>query len=360
MESPIDGRIARSARQLNCQSERETGLIEKEHLTTETESTLSSFSDEDSELSLGHQQGSRGRRRVSRKYHARAHGHSWFSQRSTRPATQRDHVPQVSHQRVRANSHSLHSLLPSHVSLSSSLFFSPPSPSSYPSSSTFSQSSPSTSPSPLPFTKRAKTKAMTQGSRPRSTLLRERKRSLQPSRQQVPSQAPSSGQHVPPVTPQRSQWQQIPQVLQHPSTILCPWRLWESVAVHVFNIPREADTYCLWQAFSKEGHVFSIDIFEDFHGNRESRGKIRFKSADSPLHSINWPNPFSRPPPQKDFWCHGTYPITLSDGKPTFVSITLDLKRPDVQIQSPLRPNTMYPAEVVGLSTFPYCTIFQR
>ncbi|KAH1780249.1 hypothetical protein KXW56_004375 [Aspergillus fumigatus] len=170
---------------------------------------------------------------------------------------------------------------------------------------------------------------MTQGSRPRSTLLRERKRSLQPSRQQVPSQAPSSGQQVPPVTPQRSQWQQIPQVLQHPSTILCPWRLWESVAVNVFNIPREADTYCLWQAFSKEGHVFSIDIFEDFHGNRESRGKIRFK-----------------PPPQKDFWCHGTYPITLSDGKPTFVSITLDLKRPDVQIQSPLRPNTMYPAEV--------------
>ncbi|PKX91697.1 RNA dependent RNA polymerase [Aspergillus novofumigatus IBT 16806] len=165
---------------------------------------------------------------------------------------------------------------------------------------------------------------MTHGSRPRSTLLRERKRPLQPSRQPSRSQQP-----VPPANPQRNQWQQIPQVLQHPSTILCPWRLWESVAVNVFNIPREADTYCLWQAFSKEGHVFSIDIFEDFHGNRESRGKIRFK-----------------PPPQKDFWCHGTYPITLSDGKTAFVSISLGPKRPDVQIQSPVRPNTMYPAEM--------------
>lgn len=284
----MDGRIARSAQQLNYQSERETGLIEKEHPTTETESTSSSFNDEDSELSLVHRQGGGGRRRVPRNCHARAHGYFWFSKRSTQPATHRDHVPQVPHRRVRANSHSLHSLLPSPViSLSSSLFSSPRSPPTCPSSSTFSQSSSSSSPSTLPLTKRATTTAMTQGSRPRSTLLRERKRPLQPSRHQVPSQASRSRQPVPPANPQRNQWQQIPQVLQHPSTILCPWRLWESVAVNIFNIPREADTYCLWQAFSKEGHVFSIDIFEDFHGNRESRGKIRFRSADSPLHSIH-------------------------------------------------------------------------
>jgi RNA-dependent RNA polymerase len=212
----------------------------------------------------------------------------------------------------------------------------------------------------LPFTKRAKPTAMPQASRPRRTLLRERKRPLQHSTQQVPSQSSRSRQPVPPANPQRNQWQQIPQVLQHPSTILCPWRLWESVVVNVFNIPREADTYCLWQAFSREGHVVSIDIFEDFHGNRESRGKIRFKSVNRlTSHPMHWPNQFNRPPPQKDFWCHGTYPIALSDGKTSFVSITLDPKRPDVQIQSPVRPNTTYPAEVVGLSTFLYCTSFQ-
>jgi RNA-dependent RNA polymerase len=123
--------------------------------------------------------------------------------------------------------------------------------------------------------------------RPKMPPLRDRKRPLQRSGQQASSQASRS--RWAPENVQRNQGQQIPQVLQHPSTILCPWRLWESVAVNISNIPKEADTHSLWQAFSKEGRVFSIDIFEDFHGNRESRGKIRFKSVNSltsPFHAL--------------------------------------------------------------------------
>jgi RNA-dependent RNA polymerase len=33
----------------------------------------------------------------------------------------------------------------------------------------------------------------------------------------------------------------------------------------------------LWEAFSKEGEICSIDIFDDRHGNRGSKGRVRFK-----------------------------------------------------------------------------------
>lgn len=55
------------------------------------------------------------------------------------------------------------------------------------------------------------------------------------------------------------------------------WRHWESVAVNLVNIPLDANTFTLWQAFKKEGHISSIDIFEDVHGNKETKGKVRFK-----------------------------------------------------------------------------------
>lgn len=65
---------------------------------------------------------------------------------------------------------------------------------------------------------------------------------------------------------------------QQPASQLIPWwKHWESVAVNLANVPLEADTFTIWKAFRKEGVVFSIDLFEDAHGNRESRGKVRFK-----------------------------------------------------------------------------------
>ncbi|GMG04053.1 unnamed protein product [Aspergillus oryzae] len=59
--------------------------------------------------------------------------------------------------------------------------------------------------------------------------------------------------------------------------LLAPWTFWDTVAVNLFNLPREINTRILWQTFSSEGYVSSIDLFEDSHGNRDSRGKIRFK-----------------------------------------------------------------------------------
>lgn len=64
---------------------------------------------------------------------------------------------------------------------------------------------------------------------------------------------------------------------QPPSQLLPWWKKWETVAVTLANVPLEADTFTLWKAFSKEGNIFSIDLFTDIHGNRDPKGKIRFK-----------------------------------------------------------------------------------
>ena len=65
---------------------------------------------------------------------------------------------------------------------------------------------------------------------------------------------------------------------QQPTSQPIPWwRHWESVAVSLINVPLEANTFTIWQAFRQEGNIFSIDLFEDMHGNRETKGKIRFK-----------------------------------------------------------------------------------
>lgn len=55
------------------------------------------------------------------------------------------------------------------------------------------------------------------------------------------------------------------------------WRSWDSVAVVLVGIPRDANTYLLWKAFQNEGNIMSIDIFDDRHGKRSSKGKIRFR-----------------------------------------------------------------------------------
>lgn len=62
-----------------------------------------------------------------------------------------------------------------------------------------------------------------------------------------------------------------------PPPVWLTWRNWESVAVGISDLPREANTRILWEAFTKEGNIFSVDIFEDRKGNRSSRGRIRFK-----------------------------------------------------------------------------------
>ena len=68
------------------------------------------------------------------------------------------------------------------------------------------------------------------------------------------------------------------EMAEQPSSQSLPWwKHWETVAINLANLPVEADTFTLWKAFSKEGSIFSIDIFTDIHGNRDTKGKIRFK-----------------------------------------------------------------------------------
>ncbi|OOF98623.1 hypothetical protein ASPCADRAFT_512858 [Aspergillus carbonarius ITEM 5010] len=123
---------------------------------------------------------------------------------------------------------------------------------------------------------------------------------------------------VPPLPPQSS-----PQ-------ILAPWRLWENVAIKITNLPLEANSHTIWTAFKNEGKIFSIDLFEDHHGHRTPKGKIRFK-----------------PPPHTDFWRKGTYNITLPDGREARIFIALEAPRPtELEIPSPVRPTVRYPVEL--------------
>ena len=83
---------------------------------------------------------------------------------------------------------------------------------------------------------------------------------------------------VPPLPPQSS-----PQ-------ILAPWRLWENVAIKITNLPLEANSHTIWTAFKNEGKIFSIDLFEDHHGHRTPKGKIRFKLVFLQIRMSHYPN----------------------------------------------------------------------
>ncbi|KAJ5769129.1 hypothetical protein N7520_003688 [Penicillium odoratum] len=107
------------------------------------------------------------------------------------------------------------------------------------------------------------------------------------------------------------------------------WRSWESVALGISGLPREANTYVLWEAFSKEGNIFSIDIFEDRQGRRSSRGRIRFK-----------------PPPEKEFWSDGSYPVKLRSGLTCHLQLSIQLNSQDPFVPSPAREGVLYPAEM--------------
>lgn len=55
------------------------------------------------------------------------------------------------------------------------------------------------------------------------------------------------------------------------------WKNWESVSVSLRGIPRDVNTYRLWEFFHKMGNVTAIDIFDDRHGRRSHQGRVRFR-----------------------------------------------------------------------------------
>ncbi|KAJ5594295.1 uncharacterized protein N7459_000503 [Penicillium hispanicum] len=108
------------------------------------------------------------------------------------------------------------------------------------------------------------------------------------------------------------------------------WPQWESLAINLAGIPKEANTYVLWEAFQNEGTVFSIDIFDDSHGNRSNKGRIRFK-----------------PPPAAAFWERGPYRVPLLSGRVAAISLTIEGKgSQNPIINSPIRPELQYPSEI--------------
>ncbi|EAU30874.1 conserved hypothetical protein [Aspergillus terreus NIH2624] len=111
------------------------------------------------------------------------------------------------------------------------------------------------------------------------------------------------------------------------SQVIAPWKLWDSLAITVKNLTEEINAFILWSAFQEHGNIYSIDIFEDAQGNRESKGRIRFK-----------------PPPKKEFW-NRPYQISLHDGRKFTISVALDQNRLDPHVPSPTPRDIQYPAE---------------
>ncbi|RAK76660.1 RNA dependent RNA polymerase [Aspergillus fijiensis CBS 313.89] len=113
------------------------------------------------------------------------------------------------------------------------------------------------------------------------------------------------------------------------ANLMPPWKSFDSLAILLHQVPDEVDAACIWHAFKNEGRIFSIDLFENFQGKRNSRGKIRF-----------------RPPPIKDFWSQGSYTIHLPGGRSATISVKPELNSPSDRIQSPSHPLVQYPIEI--------------
>ncbi|KAL4892921.1 RNA dependent RNA polymerase-domain-containing protein [Aspergillus ambiguus] len=112
------------------------------------------------------------------------------------------------------------------------------------------------------------------------------------------------------------------------SQVIPPWKRWDSLAINLNDLPKEINAHILFHAFKEHGSIHSIDIFEEAHGNRESKGRIRFK-----------------PPPKNDFWKNRKYKISLQDDHTWTITVTLD-SRSDSQVPSPTRRNVNYPIEL--------------
>ncbi|KAJ6117399.1 hypothetical protein N7512_007124, partial [Penicillium capsulatum] len=107
------------------------------------------------------------------------------------------------------------------------------------------------------------------------------------------------------------------------------WRDWESLAVTVVGIPREVTVHDLFRAFKKEGTITNIDIFDDRHGKRTSRGRVRF-----------------RPPPQTDFWQNGQYEIHLASNWVVKVQLYVEFSSLHSSVPSPVHRGVSYPPEI--------------
>ncbi|PGH12159.1 hypothetical protein AJ79_04453 [Helicocarpus griseus UAMH5409] len=107
------------------------------------------------------------------------------------------------------------------------------------------------------------------------------------------------------------------------------WASWESVSLTLSDLPKDIDTFTVWESFSVWGVVDYIELYERFNGEREGKGRIRF-----------------RPPPRQAFWLKGRYQLKLKNNEFAFVSVQIDPQRPSASIASPTRAGVTYPANI--------------
>ncbi|CAG8265197.1 unnamed protein product [Penicillium salamii] len=111
------------------------------------------------------------------------------------------------------------------------------------------------------------------------------------------------------------------------------WKSWNTLALDILNLPREVNTHDLHDALAKEGTIMSIDIWETKPGDRQARGRVRF-----------------RPPPANSAWIHSPYLINLRSGGTHYLVFIICQTHLET-LPSPVRPGIQLPIETELRST---------
>ena len=109
-------------------------------------------------------------------------------------------------------------------------------------------------------------------------------RRTQPHRHLIPIHGPPSslGRHNnifmrPPPTASRGEPQHQHQIAGPLVRRYNDWTTWVELGVKVYGLPSNVTTRDLWTNFSREGSIATIQLFEDFKGNRDGKAQIRFR-----------------------------------------------------------------------------------
>jgi hypothetical protein len=108
------------------------------------------------------------------------------------------------------------------------------------------------------------------------------------------------------------------------------WASWVEVPVKLFGLPLDMTTLSLWERFSKEGKVETIEIFESRTGQRNGGAKIRFC-----------------PPPKTAFWQGGVINMQHK-GRVIQLRITLAEAERNFIVRSPSNPQIPLPEQIVS------------
>ncbi|KAI9785648.1 MAG: hypothetical protein M1816_008271 [Peltula sp. TS41687] len=109
------------------------------------------------------------------------------------------------------------------------------------------------------------------------------------------------------------------------------WKTWDEVSIKIRGLPHDITTLALYKVFQDEGSLDYIDLYEDSAGRKDGNARIRF-----------------RPPPKRAFWIGGRYELRKAEGGVIIVDVSLEGKRNDFSVPSPINPKIKYPATTVS------------